>query len=950
MANKRHTLVKLLSLFPGPMGLIVILGWYLKVPELIQINPDFAPMQYNTALGFILCSLSLFFILEKKEKWAGRLSLAVTLLGSLNLLQYIFDIDLGIDKLFINDPFIVSETSHPGRMAPNTALCFFLTGISTLILSISSEKKLLYQKIIISLISIVLCLAFIAFIGYLTGITAGYGWGNLTRMAMHTSFGFLSLAAALLLYNLNGARDIEIKKELYQAWAIPFGLAFILLTATALDGEEQFILKKQLVVDSKDISLQFTGYQLQIENALIRKHQRLQLNESKYRNDSKNYLSDYTPLLAIGKHHQINDSIWIETKESHHLEIDIDSLIRNFSNQDIWSYLKTDEHEYVIFSYHSQNVRSLAILSLNQLKDTLLKLTEQKELHTKVDVHELLPNLNTAPPVTDHVQFTAFGLAWDMHSTPTPEYRFKKNSSFNYTILILTTIIVLALHVFLILSFNSYKSLQHNQLLSRQLIHTLDAMLDGVIVIDQFGTIENVNQATLKLFGYTQEELLGKNVKILMPEPYQGEHDQYLSNYRRDGIERIIGQQRTLKALKKSGEVFPITLLVTPNKEDEKKLFTGVVHDLSDLQTSQRHKAEIENLLNIAIETSPSAWAFIDMKGKIETLNNTFCKWLSYEQGDILGEPLINLLKDPSDKDSFENIQKIENLIHDKSRAVTLEAKFLKKNGKYRWGLLSASHVRDDEDQPVKIVAQIIDIHPKKQLELDLEERNKALEKSNADLDQFAYTASHDLKSPLNAIRNIANWIVEDCYELLPEDSKEHLDLLKARTERLTRLLNDLLEYSRAGRTPYPTSPINLRTMVDDITTLLNVPERFSIQASDIELIIPSTPFELLLRNLISNAIKHHDKPSGLIEILAEKKKKEYIIKVRDDGPGIPKDLHEKALQMFQTLRPRDEVEGSGMGLAICRKTVEAYQGTLNIESDGEHGTEIVINWPINPE
>ena len=102
-----------------------------------------------------------------------------------------------------------------------------------------------------------------------------------------------------------------------------------------------------------------------------------------------------------------------------------------------------------------------------------------------------------------------------------------------------------------------------------------------------------------------------------------------------------------------------------------------------------------------------------------------------------------------------------------------------------------------------------------------------------------------------------------------------------------------------------------------------------------------------MLRNLISNAIKHHDKTSGHIEVLYKEENGMHHICVKDDGPGIPQALFDKALEMFQTLKPRDKVEGSGMGLSLSKKTIEHYGGTLTIESDGVNGTSVIIIWPI---
>jgi signal transduction histidine kinase len=226
-----------------------------------------------------------------------------------------------------------------------------------------------------------------------------------------------------------------------------------------------------------------------------------------------------------------------------------------------------------------------------------------------------------------------------------------------------------------------------------------------------------------------------------------------------------------------------------------------------------------------------------------------------------------------------------------------------------------------------------------------LEEKTRHLEKSNSDLEQFSYVASHDLKSPLNAIKQLVNWISEDCKEILPTSSKKHLNLLSLRSERMMKLLDDLLDYSRINRTEFKNVPVNLNDAVIDILELLEKPNGFTITAPNIEIVIPQTPFEIVIRNLISNSIKHHDKDSGYIDISYEKSDEFHSVIVKDDGPGIPEKFHEQVTEMFQTLKSRDIVEGSGMGLAVVKSIMDHYQGKLVINSDGVRGTEIVLNW-----
>lgn len=222
------------------------------------------------------------------------------------------------------------------------------------------------------------------------------------------------------------------------------------------------------------------------------------------------------------------------------------------------------------------------------------------------------------------------------------------------------------------------------------------------------------------------------------------------------------------------------------------------------------------------------------------------------------------------------------------------------------------------------------------------------LERSNAELDSFAYVASHDLKAPLRGIRNLAEWIAEDLGSA-SDETKHNLELLRRRVDRLDGLLESLLEYARAGRSEDVIGSVDTRKLVADIAEYLAPKKGFSIVCEG-ELPTLTTarpPLEKVLRNLMGNALKHHDRTSGTVVVSAATRGGFTEFRVTDDGPGILPEFHEKIFQMFQTLKPRDEVEGSGMGLAIVKKTVESLGGTIRVESaPPARGTAFVFNWP----
>ena len=236
-------------------------------------------------------------------------------------------------------------------------------------------------------------------------------------------------------------------------------------------------------------------------------------------------------------------------------------------------------------------------------------------------------------------------------------------------------------------------------------------------------------------------------------------------------------------------------------------------------------------------------------------------------------------------------------------------------------------------------------------LEQQVSERTEQLVKANYDLEQFAFVASHDLKAPLRVIDNASKWLEEDLDQYLGGETRENMNLLRGRVRRMEKLLDDLLEYSRIGRKfdDSYSETVEGSVLIENILELLVPPPGFRVDISPAFSAAKFTrmPLQQILYNLINNAIKHHDKKVGLIEVKLEVSAADYHFTVVDDGPGIPKPYHEEVFKMFQTLKPRDQVEGSGMGLAVVRKQVETFGGMLSLESEEGRGCTFRFTLPM---
>jgi signal transduction histidine kinase len=283
--------------------------------------------------------------------------------------------------------------------------------------------------------------------------------------------------------------------------------------------------------------------------------------------------------------------------------------------------------------------------------------------------------------------------------------------------------------------------------------------------------------------------------------------------------------------------------------------------------------------------------------------------------------------------------------------AYDIEYRVRQSDAAFRWVQARGRVESDGAGHATYFHGAVIDITDRKLSELSLRDNNQRLKRSNRDLEDFAYIASHDLKTPLGGIKSAALWLEEDLRDL-SDESRKVLGLMRSRINRMEKLLDDLLTYSRVGRTDTAATETKLADIFASIIEVLSPPGHIRVRVEG-ELpvtVTASAQLEQVLRNLINNAIKHHDKQNGEV-VLSAKRVGDFVeFVVRDDGPGILPQFHDKIFQLFQTLKRRDEVEGSGMGLALVKKLVEQQNSRITVHSKGDGtGAEFRFQWPTLP-
>ena len=229
-------------------------------------------------------------------------------------------------------------------------------------------------------------------------------------------------------------------------------------------------------------------------------------------------------------------------------------------------------------------------------------------------------------------------------------------------------------------------------------------------------------------------------------------------------------------------------------------------------------------------------------------------------------------------------------------------------------------------------------------------DKNKIQLKLNKELESFAFIISHDLKTPLRGISNLSTWLVEDYKDVLDKQGLEYVNLIHNRANRLDRLIDGVLQYSRAGKLDAEKQKIDLNELITNTIETYGSNDKIKIKVSEDFPTLEHSPvlYAQLFGNLVNNAIKHNDKEIIEIEINYSKLKKFHKYSVKDNGPGISSAYHDKVFEIFQTLKNKDDDDSTGIGLSIVKKIVDSMDGKLEISNQKQGGCNFSFYIPIN--
>ncbi len=494
----------------------------------------------------------------------------------------------------------------------------------------------------------------------------------------------------------------------------------------------------------------------------------------------------------------------------------------------------------------------------------------------------------------------------------------------------------------------------------KELVTLFQSVLVGVITTDKRGIIRSFNNMASEIFGYSPDEVIGKNIDILIGAPYHLDYQKCTIENLEKKEKQLLGKARIeFIAKRKNGDVFPIELSVNKFKLGNEPIFVASISDIS-----KRKQKEYQLLLrNSAIDAAANAIIITNIQGTIIYANSAFTQLTGYTQSDIIGKS-TNILK--SGKHNEEFYQDLWNTIKSgniwSGRMVNK-----KKNGELYDEEMTITPVKDENGQIINFIAVKQDVSQKvererriklylEQLETQknqLESLNEELKQANISKDKFFSIIAHDLKSPFSALLGYTQIFREDFDELSKDEIKTFTESISEITKNIYQLLLDLLDWARlqTGRMEIVPTNFNLYMIIlSSINALKPMAEKKKIEISfagekNSVVFADENMIKTVLRNLISNAIKFTHE-NGKISITVHKENDKIITCVEDNGVGISEEHLDKMFKFdahHTSLGTADE-KGTGLGLILCKEMIEKNGGEIWVESELGKGSKFYFS------
>jgi two-component system sensor kinase FixL len=485
--------------------------------------------------------------------------------------------------------------------------------------------------------------------------------------------------------------------------------------------------------------------------------------------------------------------------------------------------------------------------------------------------------------------------------------------------------------------------------LARQMSALLESTEAGFYGMDANGLCTFINRAGARMLGFEVEELIGRELHAAVHHHHRDGRPYPLSDcpIYRAARKGVVAAADNEVFWRKDGTPVNVEYSTSPILEGSDLRGAVVAFaDVTERLAAQRALAESEERKAAVLRSTLDSIISMDANGLVTEFNPAAEATFQFTRKEAVGKPLADLIVPERFREAHKaGLRRYVETGEEHVIGQRLELPAIRKDGSEFLSELTIT--RTDSAGTATFTGVLRDITERKKSDAEREQLIKALARSNQELDQFAYVASHDLKAPLRGIANLSQWIEEDLGDSLAGENKEQMELLRGRVHRMEALIDGILQYSRAGRVKAKPEEIDTGTLVREVIELIAPPATARIQIPDPMPTIRSekVPLQQVFMNLIGNAIKHAGE-APVVEIRASDAGPFVEFMVRDNGPGIAPQYHDRIFGIFQTLEARDKVEGTGIGLSVVQKIVEAKGGKVWVESEPGKGARFKFLWP----